>query len=602
MPRRGRPRHPGLLTPGEQRVLEELRQGGTNAEIAVRLRLSPETVKTHIARMLSKLGLEDRHELASWRPESERNRLRALLAMPIALGSFARPLVWAGAGTLMLAGAAAVAGVLVFVPGQGEPEPASPSATPSSIAPTVAATPSPQPTPAATVSPTPPSRATPSPEDTSPPHEPADIAGDYIGHQLTELLVIEEGAVESLLLEWTGAPSGVTHWQYRYREWAGQPLPWSAWQAVPDSDAATRSYRVSVPPGAYEFEVRGVGPATVGLSSVPALEDPWHDFESFGISREAGEPVGVGPSRMVEGDGVTAWWVGNFTLVIPDGVRVFGKPGFQQATCEVEYPDCITDGVFISHHPTGSTLLFSVDGDQVERYMSQTLPASVTAAVNALFDQLIASMRLEAETPELMVISDGATDALILEWTGVPPGTTSWQYRLYTHLEGRLLTAGLWTHIPNSTASTRSYRLTGLAAGTDYEVEVRAMIGAEAGVVSSPRWQCCRWFTSGSITAESGRLPNIGRYQVIEGDGITKWRVFGLGWLVTIPEGMRVALVGGGIVDGSMLPVGLREIESNSTIMFDPLDGSEIERSIDAPPAGDVGALFDQIAESVEHR
>lgn len=46
--RGGRPRHPDVLTPAEWRVLDALREGGTNAEIAARLGLSPDTVKTHI--------------------------------------------------------------------------------------------------------------------------------------------------------------------------------------------------------------------------------------------------------------------------------------------------------------------------------------------------------------------------------------------------------------------------------------------------------------------------------------------------------------------------------------------------------------------------
>ena len=74
--RGGRPRYPGVLTPAEQRVLEELRNGGSNAEIAARLGLSRETVKTHIASMLSKLDLPDRYELASWRPEPPRRGAR----------------------------------------------------------------------------------------------------------------------------------------------------------------------------------------------------------------------------------------------------------------------------------------------------------------------------------------------------------------------------------------------------------------------------------------------------------------------------------------------------------------------------------------------
>lgn len=61
---RGRPPHRGLLTPSEQRVLDELRRGGTNAGIAVRLGLSPETLKTHISNKLAKIELADRGVLA----------------------------------------------------------------------------------------------------------------------------------------------------------------------------------------------------------------------------------------------------------------------------------------------------------------------------------------------------------------------------------------------------------------------------------------------------------------------------------------------------------------------------------------------------------
>ncbi len=109
---RGRPPHPDLLTPAEQRVLDELRKGGTNVEIAVRLGLSPETVKTHIARMLGKLGLDDRHALAAWRPDRERRSLLTPLALPTALASLGRPLLWAGAA---LGGMAVVAIVAVLL-------------------------------------------------------------------------------------------------------------------------------------------------------------------------------------------------------------------------------------------------------------------------------------------------------------------------------------------------------------------------------------------------------------------------------------------------------------------------------------------------------
>jgi DNA-binding CsgD family transcriptional regulator len=105
MGRRGRPPNNGLLTEREHEVLDLIRRGLSNAEIADRLAIARETVKWHVSEILSKLGVETREAAAAW-PQEELLEGRSLRR----LGGVALILRLAGASLV----AATVAGVAVF--------------------------------------------------------------------------------------------------------------------------------------------------------------------------------------------------------------------------------------------------------------------------------------------------------------------------------------------------------------------------------------------------------------------------------------------------------------------------------------------------------
>jgi hypothetical protein len=90
-------------------VLEHVREGQTNAEIAVRLGISPDGVKFHVSNMLSKLELPDRQALAAWQP-SRRPRFapKMHLGLPGLVGAFK---------AISLKGGLAIAGGALLVAG-----------------------------------------------------------------------------------------------------------------------------------------------------------------------------------------------------------------------------------------------------------------------------------------------------------------------------------------------------------------------------------------------------------------------------------------------------------------------------------------------------
>jgi DNA-binding CsgD family transcriptional regulator/catechol 2,3-dioxygenase-like lactoylglutathione lyase family enzyme len=74
---RGRPAHPDVLTPGEWRVVEAVRHGLGNREIAARQGVSIDAVKFHVANALQKLGMSSRIDLRRWNGVRRDSRLHA---------------------------------------------------------------------------------------------------------------------------------------------------------------------------------------------------------------------------------------------------------------------------------------------------------------------------------------------------------------------------------------------------------------------------------------------------------------------------------------------------------------------------------------------
>ena len=122
----GRPPYPAILTPAEWRILDEVRTGATNAEIAIRLGISPYTVKYHVSNILGKLELRNRRQIATWSPQPERirfgemvgARLRALVA-PFAapLAFLSKPIVaWGVAAAVTLVAIPAVVLAILLTP------------------------------------------------------------------------------------------------------------------------------------------------------------------------------------------------------------------------------------------------------------------------------------------------------------------------------------------------------------------------------------------------------------------------------------------------------------------------------------------------------
>ena len=119
MGRRGRPPYPDILTPREWEVLDLLRQGLTNEEIAERLGVSFAGAKYHVSEILSKLGVSSREEAARWSADGGGERPRWAAARALVPASLAARAVALGMALVVAAGVALLVWGLVRTDGDG---------------------------------------------------------------------------------------------------------------------------------------------------------------------------------------------------------------------------------------------------------------------------------------------------------------------------------------------------------------------------------------------------------------------------------------------------------------------------------------------------
>ena len=177
-----------------------------------------------------------------------------------------------------------------------------------------------------------------------------------------------------------------------------------------------------------------------------------------------------------------------------------------------------------------------------------------------------------APAPDLTVLADGVAGVLILEWTSTAVGVTRWQYRTRGPIWEGVLSPdwGAWTDIPGSSASTRSYRLTGLRRYRGYDIEVRAWAAARAGSASTT-------FEATTLLVGSDSIPEMYPNQPVLG-GKT-YRIGGLAWVVDVPASIRVVAGSGRQSWNTGLTVRVTDITSKKYFVIDGNTGEILENS-----------------------
>ncbi len=458
---------------------------------------------------------------------------------------------------------------------------------------------------------------------------------DAVSRPLLRTIATREPGV--LVLEWRARSAGVKSWQYRQRRWElTRPSTrfqhgllsirdWSAWTDVPGGDAQ-RSHRVTGlgEDEEYEFQVRPILDSPPDIVATPAFASremggrrsycatartPAFDGYGFPVMPYdqlfEGEGTwrlqSLGPPHHVQNRSTT----NRVVVDIPPAVI------FRQASGFGRLYEAAAVWPRMSRPLASSLLLNPYTAAEEEREIHG--PAE---RIGAVFDAIAASARLvEPLYPEveLVVVSDGSLESLLLEWRGGPADTTRWQYRriptLWDDDFGTLHgTEGPeWLDVPGQHGESGSYRVTGLREWSSYEFEVRPVTDGAAGEPSNAGW---------GVTRALGEDPSLGNdvaKVVAGGDGRTRWQVSHPWWpgpgghvYLTIPEGMRLRRIHSlrGCCDVPDVVL-LEDVATRSWLAFSLDDGAEVRRFVSTASCNDgrdVGAVFDAVLVTIRER
>ncbi len=100
-------------------MLALIRDGLSNEEIAGRLGISVSGAKYHVSEILSKLGLENRHDAARWRPDDERTPIVAPPGLRHRFGRWLSPAITGALAVAIAIGAALLVWALLASRGGG---------------------------------------------------------------------------------------------------------------------------------------------------------------------------------------------------------------------------------------------------------------------------------------------------------------------------------------------------------------------------------------------------------------------------------------------------------------------------------------------------